>query len=249
MKFGIQQLIATSLASMIYHGSVQAVPLYYTFEGTISPYNYIDPNPYNLDSGLPVAGNSGILEQIGLFPGDAMSLTVMIDNGNPDEGPVVPEYGTVVRNMAYQAEFVESSVFDLVHSFYPDRSVEPASVSAGPQFVYRDGVLMNDGYSDLHLSVSSDLIGHHSLYIYDAVVSDWEVGSTVSQDNRTVLHGMQPGEISTFNSRLVLTEISAEYPTTGEDGTPYHSVPEPSTFLLTSLGLLGIGARRYFKTA
>ncbi|MCW4252419.1 MAG: PEP-CTERM sorting domain-containing protein [Candidatus Thiodiazotropha taylori] len=30
---------------------------------------------------------------------------------------------------------------------------------------------------------------------------------------------------------------------------PRYSVPEPSTFLLMGLGLLGIGARRYLKSA
>ncbi len=243
MKFGIQQLIATSLASMFYLGSVQAIPLYYTFEGTVGERIW------------PDTGNSELLENIGLFRGDALSLTLMLDddrdrNGNPVEAPEVPEHGTVFVNRSYQAEFVESSVFDLVHSFYPDRSVEPVSVSAGSELVYRDGALVNDQLlSNVSLIVSSELIGHHSLYIYDADLSNWEVGSTTSADNGTALHGEHPGEVSAFNSYLRLTAISTENLTSGDEGTPYHSVPEPSTFLLTSLGLLGIGARRYFKTA
>jgi hypothetical protein len=243
MKFGIQQLIATILASMFYVGSVQAVPLYYTFEGTVTNW----PT-------YPDTGDSDLLENIGLFTGDALSLTVMIDkdrdrNGNLIEVPEVPEgmYGNIYRN--YQAEFVESSVFDLVHSYYPDRSVEPVSVYASSEFVYRDGVLVDDAiFSDVFLSVSSDLIGHHSLYINDADLSNWEIGSTASADNYTALHGEQPDEFSAFESYLRLTAISTENPASGDEGTPYHSVPEPSTFLLTSLGLLGIGARRYFKT-
>ncbi|MEJ2622155.1 MAG: PEP-CTERM sorting domain-containing protein [Candidatus Thiodiazotropha sp.] len=259
MKFGIPQLIATSLASMLYLGSVQAIPLYYTFEGTVSDY--------------PVYDDSGILGDIGLSSGDAVSLSFMIDRdlqgtfrsssgvveGHKDNPPIG------VTNYMFQEDFyvelVESTVFDLVQGLYPDRgNDEPWSGSGSATSFYRNGMLEEGmGGSEVSLLAGSDSIGHYHLYI-NSDLSKWEIGSTVSLDNRTVLNGGLAGETSSFRSGLTLTAISNTNPAANSDitlvsgdsdsegGMP-HSVPEPSTFLLMGIGLIGLGARRFIKTA
>jgi hypothetical protein len=263
MKFGIPQLIATSLASMLYLGSAQANPLYYTFEGSVSNY--------------PVYDDSGILGDIGLSSGDTVSLSFMIDRDL--QGTFRSSSGTVeghkdnppsgVTNYMFQENFyvelVESTVFDLVQGLYPDRGDdEPWSGSGSATSFYRDGMLEEGmGGSEVSLLAGSDSIGHHLLYI-NSDLSKWEIGSTVSMDNRTVLNGGLAGETSSFRSDLTLTAISNTNPAStpgitlvsgvsgdsdGEGSRSPHSVPEPSTFLLMGIGLLGVGARRYIKTA
>jgi hypothetical protein len=95
-------------------------------------------------------------------------------------------------------------------------------------------------------------------------MSKWEVGSTVAEGSRTVLNTGNPAASQPWvqTDGYMLTSISTVNPATNTDISlisdvggsnegemPSHSVPEPSTFLLMGLGLLGIGARRYIKSA
>jgi hypothetical protein len=123
MKFGIQQVIASGVITLLSLGSAQAVPLYYTFEGSISPYNMMD--------------NANVMEDVGLSAGDAVSLTLMIDRdkqgyfeelavgstggnvaGHKDNPP--SGEGTYIFHEVFDVELVEFSVFDLVQGLYQD---------------------------------------------------------------------------------------------------------------------------------
>jgi hypothetical protein len=256
MKFGFPQIIASGVITLLSLSSAQAIPLYYTFEGSASPYNFMD--------------DSNMLGDIGMSAGDTVSLSFMIDRdlqgtfrdasgnavqGNKDNPP--SGMTNYFFQEAFHIELVESSVFDLVQGLYPTMGEDgPWSGSGGGTSLYRDAMLDD---AEVSLSGGSDSIGHHQLYIYKDI-SEWVIGSTVSMDNRTILYGDQQGESSVFHSELTLTAISNANPASnssiklvsgvsGGPGVATHSVPEPSTFLLMGIGLLGIGARRYHKSA
>ncbi|MBW9263324.1 MAG: PEP-CTERM sorting domain-containing protein [Candidatus Thiodiazotropha sp. (ex. Lucinisca nassula)] len=267
MKFGIPQFIAAGLASLLLLGSAQAIPLYYSFEGSVASY--------------PISDQSGFLGDVGLAAGDNVSFTFMIDKDRQGtrrgpNGELVEDQDRIFPGMqngpgalenyilhdSFHVELVESSVFDLVQGLYPERGADdPWSGSGYSNSAYRNG-LLDEGFGEVSLFGSSESLGSSSLYIYSDM-SKWEIGTTLSADNMTALNGHQSGDRSTFRSDLRLTAISNVNPSasdaslvsgiTGgagtEGGMPRYSVPEPSTFLLMGLGLLGIGARRYFKSA
>ena len=268
MKFGIPHLIATGLASLLYLGSAQAIPLYYSFEGSVATF--------------PISDQSGFLGDVGLAAGDSVSFTFMIDKDRQGtrrgpNGEIVEDEDRIFPGMhngpgalenyilhdSFHVELVESSVFDLVQGLYPDRGADdPWAGSGYSNSAYRNG-LLDEGFSEVSLFGSSDAMGSSGLYIYSDM-SKWEIGTTMSADNMTILNGHQAGDRSTFRSDLRLTAISTINPAAASDtslvsgisggpgtegGLPHHSVPEPSTFLLLGLGLLGIGARRYLKSA
>ncbi|MEW8625934.1 MAG: PEP-CTERM sorting domain-containing protein [Candidatus Thiodiazotropha sp.] len=269
MKFGIPHLIATGLASLLYLGSAQAIPLYYSFEGSVASF--------------PISDQSGFLGDVGLAAGDSVSFTFMIDKDRQGtrrgpNGEIVEDEDRIFPGMhngpgalenyilhdSFHVELVESSVFDLVQGLYPDRgSDDPWAGSGYSNSAYRNG-LLDEGFGEVSLFGSSDTMGSSGLYIYSDM-SKWEIGTTLSADNVTRLNGHQPGDgSSSFRSELILTAVSSVNPAAASDaslvsgisggpgtegGMPRVSVPEPSTFLLMGLGLLGIGARRYLKSA
>jgi hypothetical protein len=263
MKSGIPLLAATGLAALFHFSSAQAIPLYYSFEGTVASY--------------PISDSSGFLGDIGVAAGDSVSYTFMVDkdrqgtylnqNGEvvEDQDAVYPNGSSPLENYilhdSFYVELVESSVFDLVQSVYSDRgNDEPWTGSGYGNSEYRNGLLDPGGNNEVSLAAGSTSIGSSSFYLYSDM-SNWQIGSTVSNDNTTTLYGNQPGESSQFHSQLTLTGISEFDPTNadasfvlseqGEAGfdeeTSTHNVPEPSTFLLLGLGLLSIGAGRYRK--
>lgn len=265
MKSGIPLLAATGLAALFHVSCAQAIPLYYSFEGTIASY--------------PISDTSGFLGDVGVAAGDSVSYTFMVDmdrqgthlnqNGEvvEDQDAVYPSGSSPLANYvlhdSFYVELVESSVFNLVQSLYPDRgNDEPWTGSGYGNSEYRNGVLDPYGNNEVSLAASSASIGSSSLYLYSDM-SSWQVGSTVSADNTTTLFGDQPGDSSRFRSELTLTGISEYNPTNpdisfvsglqgeaefvDEKETSTHNVPEPSTFLLLGLGLLSIGAGRFRK--
>jgi hypothetical protein len=278
MKLGIPLLAATGLATLLNVSAVQAIPLYYSFEGTVASY--------------PITDDTGFLADIGLGAGDSVSYTFMIDKSR--QGTRLNEFGDVVEDEdavyvsgsgrvtnyilhdSFYVELVQSSVFDLVQTHYPDRgSDEPWTGSGYANEVYRNGML-EQGYGEVSLHAGSSSIGTTGLYLYNDM-STWEIGSTVSADNSTSLIPDQPGDDSRFRSDLILTAVSTTNPATsvadsllsgisddvyghsGAAGSDTNSgggtdtassgvgVPEPSTFLLLGAGLLSIGAGRLRK--
>jgi hypothetical protein len=280
MKLEIPLLTAIGFIMFSQFGSAQAIPLYYTFEGTVATY--------------PISDDAGFMEDIGLTEGDSVSYTFMVDSSRQgtyrnESGDLVEDQDRVyvgsqsgggpVTNFifhdSFYVELVESSVFDLVQNLYPDQgNDEPWTGSGYANTSYRNGVV-EPGFGEVSLSGSSASIGSSSLYIYGDMAS-WQVGNTVSADNVTELNGLYPDGGSRFRSDLVLSAISTINPTDvatslvsgvtgggsdysddglwlssgssgGSDDVSSHDVPEPSTFLLLGLGLLGIGAGRFRK--
>ncbi|MET0045785.1 MAG: PEP-CTERM sorting domain-containing protein [Candidatus Thiodiazotropha sp. 6PLUC3] len=260
MKFGIPLIAATGLAALFHITSAQAIPLYYSFEGSVETY--------------PISDESGFLSDIGLAAGDSVSYTFMVDKdrqgshrnefGDLDEDQDTVRTGSRATNYfvhdSFYVELVESSVFDLVQGLYPDRGDDEPWIGSGYEnSAYRNG-LLEPGYSEVSLEANSASLGSSSMYVYSDMTS-WLVGSTISADNSTNLYGSQAGDSSTFRSRLTLTGISEDNPANqdrslvsgisggadDEEGTIIHEVPEPSTFLLLGLGLLSIGAGRFKK--
>jgi hypothetical protein len=276
MKLGIPLLAATGIVALLNVSVAQAIPLYYSFEGTVASY--------------PISDDTGFLADIGLGAGDSVSFTFMVDKSR--QGTRLNEFGDVVEDEdavyvsgsgrvtdfilhdSFYVELVESSVFDLVQTHFPDRGSDEPWVGSGyANEVYRNGML-EQGYGEVSLHASSSSIGSTGLYIYNDM-STWEIGSTVSADNSTSLFPDQPGNDSRFRSDIILTAVSTTNPTTsvadtlisgitgdvmgaysdttnsssGGNETPSNGVgvPEPSTFLLLGVGLLSIGAGRLRK--
>ncbi|MET0028339.1 MAG: PEP-CTERM sorting domain-containing protein [Candidatus Thiodiazotropha sp.] len=248
MKFGIPRLAASGLTALLFLGPAQAIPLYYTFEGAVSSYPFND--------------QTGFLSDIGIAVGDTVSYTYMIDKDRPDTTTTqldsrtvnadgVPLHSNVYEN--YYAELVESSVFSLVQDLYPERGNGETWSGAGSSFsTYHEGVLSTEfNDSEVFFQASSDSIGHTHQYFYSPMALWEQTLSAVSMDNSTVLYGHQPGEQATFRASLSLISISSADPFTlisnmtgdDEDGQKYHSVPEPATFILMGMGLLGMGTR------
>jgi hypothetical protein len=267
MKFGIQRAIAIGLLSLVSIGSVQAIPLYYSFEGTAGSLLF----------------DQDFFDGIGLAEGDDISFTFMVDTGlqgtyTDSDGNTVEMQDSVrplgqngpgpltdfILTDSFHVELVESTLFDLVQDAYPDRgNDEPWSGDGLSNSFYRNGMLV-DGFAmnDTTLFGRSDSIGGVELSVEEDM-SKWEVGTTSAGFNSTYLLGEQEGERHTVRSYdLLLTAVSTVNPASNRDislvsgdtgnngeGMPSQSVPEPSTFLLMGIGLLGIGARRYLKSA
>ncbi len=248
MKFGIHHFAATGLTAMLFLGSAQAIPLYYTFEGAVSSY--------------PFSDQTGFLDDIGLAVGDTISYTYMIDKDRPDttttryDSRAVNADGVPLHSMVnetYYTELVDSSVFDLVQALYPDRGIGETWSARGSSFsTYHDGVLSTDfNDSEVYFHANSDTIGRTYQYFYSPM-SLWEQTlSAVSMDNSTTLFGHLPGEQATFRASLSLISISSGISNSlisnttgdGEVALTPHSVPEPATFVLMGMGLLGFGTR------
>jgi hypothetical protein len=262
MKYVIPFIAVTGLAALFQINTVQATPLYYLFEGRVATY--------------PISDEAGFQNNIDLNAGDAVSYAFMVDKDlqgtrRNELGELVLDedevsFGNQANNYfmhdSFYVELVESSLFDLVQNLYPDRGHDEPWVGSGYENSgYHNGVL--EAYnSEVYLGANSASMGSSHMYIYSDM-SIWEIGSTISLDNSTLLYGDQTGESFSFHSELTLTTISATNPadldisliSNYSGGSEYeiegkasnHKVPEPSTFLLMGLGLLGIGAGRFRK--
>jgi hypothetical protein len=269
MKSGIPLIITATFVAHTFLGSVQAIPMYYQFEGSVS----------NL---LTANGTAGNFEDIGLSEGDSISYTFMIDksrqsireSGEPYEDRVDGDDDNRFVLDHFYVELVESSFFDLVEDYSVSLGdTQEINAHGVSESHYRNGIVQ-EGAGEVALLASSDSIGSSGiqastiLRIYSEI-ENWQIGTTVSNDNRTSLYGGPWEGRADFISSLSLSAISTTMPTdapssptsliTGvmggsmdeipkpERDNPNHNVPEPSTFLLVALGLLGIGSMRLRK--
>jgi hypothetical protein len=213
MKLGKSFLALTCFSGIFFYNAVQAVPLYYTFEGTVSGQQFSD--------------STGYMEEIGLGVGDNISMTYMVDRGRQGtyrtaDGEVVERQDRVLTSPSspsnfiiqdsFYAELIESSVFDLVQTQYPDLGDSgPWEGGGHVHSHYRNGMLQrHDGETALYGRDSS--VGSMAMWVYDDI-STWEIGTTRAGSNHTTLIPAEGGNNSRFwSGDLTLSSISTSLP-------------------------------------
>jgi hypothetical protein len=231
------------LVSLLNLNNVQATPLYYTFEGLASSTH---GHGSRVGSFYDLTGLSG---------NDPISYVIMIDNEvesviRPDGS--VHDYGHTITELqghewhyiSYHAELVSGTglVIDKNSLEYNQLN------SYFSAYVAFDQQGEND-VGDFTFSGNA-FNGHFISYCYAggdvprkamdsyADFTQWAVGHLRSGDSWIYIND-DSGYQSGFAFYLQLTSIS--------ETDPSSSVPEPSTFLLMGIGLIGIGATRNRK--
>jgi hypothetical protein len=273
VKFEIRHATLISLLPLLHLGSVDAVPLYYTFEGTGGFYSNSDQSDFLDPATIDALGNSVLFT---FMVDKAQQGTHTYSNGDTVEFqdqviPIGQNNTDTVTNFilqdSFHVELIESSVFDLVQDLHPDLgNDEPWSGHGSSQAMYRNGIMENEfGTSETFLFGGSQSLGYTQLYINNDI-SKWEVGTTLTESSMTFFNEDQAAQSSFFASnQLLLTSVSTINPSTVSDTSlvssfsadsgyadetmPHRSVPEPSTLLLMSVGLLGIARRRHILAA
>ncbi|MEW8348772.1 MAG: PEP-CTERM sorting domain-containing protein [Candidatus Thiodiazotropha taylori] len=197
-------------------GYVQAVPLYFTFDGSIQS---------------SIADDAGAITDAGLSINDAISYTFLIDFDeqasriNNDGTTYV--YPDTINNDHFFADHIGSGALGLVDAgFYnaPSNAAE-----------------YNYGQSNISSGPWTQIIGgseNHFIAIYGPIDTiNWIVGAALQSDE-VVFNSS--GGFSHILSSLTISGITEVVPTS--------NVPEPSTLLLMSIGMIGLGATRLRKT-
>jgi len=217
----LTNLMAALVILLSFSGKAQAVPMYYTFEGTVE-YAY--------------EFSAGLLG--GLAVGDSLSYTMMMDFDV--QGTITAADGTTYTysdGLSYVGAPNER-YYDYFYTDYIGGSAlmggsgNTTGVNYGyeidftdPDPIYNDGVIAYGDTGD-----------YFYLYRSGSLIENFVVGTTgwTAMDEIWGASGMEEARIESRN--MVLVSIS--------DTNPYASVPEPSTLILLASGMLGLLAFR-----
>ena len=229
--------------------AAQAVPLYYTFEGTAENSNQM--------SGISDIYN----EVMGVSLGDTVSYVFLVDDEvsseTPPNGSII-NYGHTVTEtdsayssrFSYYTELVSGTglVIDENAPRYNDYGVP----SAGFRGVFNYSTDENSPYYDLPANPGLDVTGRASngsmaIWSYPYLPRSmagsyedfvqWAVDAPFSANHNRLTVRDDEGNSHHFFHNLRLTSVSETAPQAS-------SVPEPSTFLLMGGVLMGFGAAR-----
>ena len=237
----ITTLTATSIT--------QALPLYYTFEGRLGRPTY--PSGDNsLEIYSEFTGGSVNEPVTYVFLVDDQITSVELPDGTTREYAgwnVESTDGSDTFHIDYYAELVggtglifEENDPNSAHGDFGgslDYSTTPSSYyydrPANP-YLYMSGRASNAAL-DLYLFANVPRSSTGNLEAFSGWLTD-SVNSISSRDNTLYLYDNDNNQLG-YQMDLTLTAVSA--------ASPVASVPEPATYLLMALGLIGIGAIRF----
>jgi hypothetical protein len=211
--------MAATLALAGLWSSAQAVPLYYTFEG-------------NIDSSYSRGGTSYFADA-GLTVGSAVSYTLLVD---------FDQQGSHTHYNGITHTYTDHYYYD---HFLTDYIAGSALMddSLGPFSRPHHTAEYNDGYQRWNwgrLFTGSD---NSWLNIYTGQPAfTLDVGDTLRFDERLRTNNSYYYGYEHINGNLSLASISEHYDNAA-------AIPEPGTFALMGLGLVGMCLRRRFTDA
>jgi hypothetical protein len=221
------KLASISALLLFMISTAQAIPLYYTVSGTISAYGQHD--------------SAGILQDMGLSTGDAVSYTFLIDL----DSQISSSWSHLAYNH-FDVSLISGSVFGSDRNV-PDSTVGGAPWTGSGLTYYQNaanqyypgqsyfGETTITGYApDGYVS----LINEQDIFL-TGEVTQLQPGDFFSAYNHTILYD-ENGHQSRFEvNQLIVESVSA--------GNTIAGVPEPGVVWLFGIGLLTLLSRRYIK--
>jgi hypothetical protein len=248
--------LSVGLLALVSANVAQAVPLYYTYEGTVDSFMYVSPAG---GSDLETSGTEAYREITGMSMSDPVTYIFLVDDQvssveRPDgttreyAGGQMDENGSDYR-IDYYAELVTGTGMSfeegdprLVGSgdfggnltYIPDPSSTNYEDPVN-SYLYMGGLASNSG---INLYLFPD-VPRSSTGSYEDF-SQWFAAEHTypihSNDNTLTFHDNE-GNHWHYLVNVNLTSVTSTPPST--------SVPEPATYLLMGLGLIGMGAQRF----
>ena len=209
-------------------GTVNAVPMYYTFEGLVSEIT---------------SDNAGIISDAGLIEGSPVTYTFLVDFDADGSWTDIDGNKHIISDDEangldfFYTDYISGSALKAEEGgTHPYDTYATSTEWAAENNIGLDDSSFGEGYlwgnsDDDSLLIGFDWLSTGHLYTSSSLVSNWVVGTEVPAINQAYAID---GSFSELYAKLTLTKISP--------------IPEPTTMLLLGSGLIGLaGFRKRFR--